>query len=69
VLRRAVDLHMRDWAHLFGLGFGVLFGAGWAIAQLKRGWKAPRPAVQVLLGAAAIGIVAGCWLLAFRHPS
>jgi len=57
------------YAHLFGLGFGVLFGVGWAIAQLKRGWKAPRPAVQALLGAAAIGIVAGCWLLAFRHAS
>ena len=55
------------YAHLFGLGFGVLFGVGWAIAQLKRGWKAPRPAVQALLGAAAIAIVAGCWLIAFRH--
>ena len=40
------------WAHLFGLGFGVLFGVGWAIAQLKRGWRAPRPPVQALLGAA-----------------
>jgi membrane associated rhomboid family serine protease len=56
-------------AHLFGLGFGVLFGAGWAFAQLKRGWRAPRPLVQALLAAAALAVVAGCWLLAFRYPA
>jgi membrane associated rhomboid family serine protease len=55
-------------AHLFGLGFGVLFGVGWAFAQLKRGWRAPGPIVQVLLAAAALGTVVGCWALAFRHP-
>lgn len=55
------------WAHLFGLGCGVLFGVGWAVAQLTRGWKAPRPFVQALLGGAALAIVVGCWLLAFRH--
>src|SRR5262249_55320135 len=55
------------WAHMFGLGCGVLFGVGWAIAQLKRGWKAPRAPVQALLGGAALAIVVGCWLLAFRH--
>ena len=55
------------WAHLLGLGFGVLFGVGWAIAQLKRGWRAPRWPVQALLGAVTIAIVVGCWLLAFRH--
>ena len=57
------------WAHLFGLGVGVLLGAGWAIAQLKRGWKAPGPAAQALLGVVTIGIIVGCWLLAFRHLS
>ncbi len=56
-------------AHLFGLGFGLLFGVGWAIAQLKRGWTAPRPLVQVLLAVAALGAVVGCWLIAFRHPA
>jgi rhomboid protease GluP len=55
------------WAHLLGLGFGVLFGVGWAIAQLKRGWRAPRWPVQALLGAVTIAIIVGCWLLAFRH--
>jgi rhomboid protease GluP len=55
------------WAHLFGLGVGVLFGAGWAIMQLKRGWRAPGAMVQALLGAVTIGIIVGCWLLAFRH--
>jgi rhomboid protease GluP len=55
------------WAHLFGLGCGVLFGVGWAVAQLTRGWKAPRPFVQALLGGAALAVVVGCWLLAFRH--
>ncbi len=56
------------WAHLFGLGCGVLFGVGWAIAQLKRGWRAPRPPVQAILGALTIGVVAGCWWLAFHRP-
>jgi membrane associated rhomboid family serine protease len=54
-------------AHLFGLGFGVLFGAGWAFAQLRRGWRAPRPLVQALLGAVALGVVVASWLVAFRH--
>jgi membrane associated rhomboid family serine protease len=57
------------YAHLFGLGFGVLFGVGWAIATLKRGWRAPRAPVQALLGALTIGVVIGCWLLAFRHAT
>jgi membrane associated rhomboid family serine protease len=55
------------WAHLFGLGFGILFGVGWALAQLKRGWRAPGPIVQGLLGAVALAAVVGCWALAFRH--
>jgi membrane associated rhomboid family serine protease len=54
------------WAHLFGLGVGVLFGAGWAFAQLKRGWRAPGAVVQSLLAALTLGIIVGCWLLAFR---
>jgi rhomboid protease GluP len=57
------------WAHLFGLGLGLLFGVGWAVAQLRRGWKAPRPAVQALLGALTLGIVAGCWWLAFHRAA
>ena len=55
------------WAHLFGLGFGLLFGVGWAIAQLKRGWRAPPAPVQALLGALTIGVVVGCWWLAFHR--
>jgi len=55
-------------AHLFGLGFGLLIGVGSAIAQLWRGWRAPRPFVQALLGAVALGAVVGSWALAFRHP-
>jgi membrane associated rhomboid family serine protease len=54
-------------AHLFGLGFGVLFGVGWALAQLRRDWRPPGPVVQALLGVLALGVVAGSWLLAFRH--
>ena len=56
------------WAHLFGLGFGVLFGVGWAIAQLKRGWKAPRRARAGAAGRRSrSAIVAGCWWLAFHR--
>lgn len=55
------------WAHLFGLGSGLLFGLGYAVGQLKRGWQAPRGAVQAVLGGAALAIVVGCWVLAFRH--
>jgi membrane associated rhomboid family serine protease len=54
-------------AHLFGLGFGVLVGAGWSFGQLKRGWRGPGAIAQALLGAAALGVVVGCWALAFRH--
>ena len=54
-------------AHLFGLGFGLLIGVGGAVAQLRRGWRAPRPLVQALLGAVALGAVVGSWALAFRH--
>ena len=56
-------------AHLFGLGFGALFGVGWAFAQLRRGWRTPRPLVQALLGTAALGAVVVSWLLAFRHAA
>ena len=57
------------YAHLFGLGCGLLFGVGWAVAQLKRGWRAPGLAVQALLGVLSLAVIAGCWLLAFRHPA
>jgi rhomboid protease GluP len=53
------------WAHLLGLGAGLLCGVGWAVGQLKRGWKAPGAIVQALLGAATIGIIVACWLIAF----
>jgi membrane associated rhomboid family serine protease len=55
------------WAHLLGLGCGVLFGAGWAVLQLRRGWRAPSWPWQLLLGTLTVGIVAGSWLIAFRH--
>jgi len=55
------------YAHLFGLGCGLLFGVGWAFAQLRRGWRAPGAAVQLLLGALSLAAIAGSWLLAFRH--
>lgn len=55
------------FAHLFGLGVGSAIGVGAAIAQLARGWRAPRPVSQVLLGVLALGVVAGGWLLAWRH--
>jgi rhomboid protease GluP len=55
------------WAHLLGLGSGIVFGAGWAVLQLRRGWRAPSWPWQLLLGALTIGIIAGSWLVAFRH--
>jgi membrane associated rhomboid family serine protease len=55
------------WAHLLGLGAGIVFGAGWAVLQLRRGWRAPSWPWQLLLGALTIGILAGSWLIAFRH--
>ena len=55
------------WAHLFGLGFGVLFGAGWAVMYLRRGWRPLRPWLQALIGVFTVAAVAGCWWLAFRR--
>jgi len=55
------------WAHLLGLGAGIVFGAGWAVLQLRRGWRAPSWPWQLLLGALTVGIIAGSWLIAFRH--
>ena len=64
----AYDAPLPDYyAHLFGLACGIVFGAGWAILQLRRGWRAPRWPVQLLLGSLTIGIIAACWLAAFRH--
>jgi hypothetical protein len=54
-------------AHLFGLAFGVLSGLGWAFAQRRGGYRPPGPAVQVLLGAVALGVVVSTWVLAFHH--
>jgi membrane associated rhomboid family serine protease len=56
------------WAHLLGLVFGLLFGIGWAILQLRRNWRAPSWPWQLLLGALTVGAIAGSWALAFRHP-
>ncbi|HVZ89006.1 MAG TPA: rhomboid family intramembrane serine protease [Polyangia bacterium] len=50
------------YAHLFGLASGAAIGAGAALG----GVKAPRMTVQVLLGAVALAVMAGCWALAFR---
>ena len=45
------------YAHLFGLGIGTAVGLGAAYAQISRGWRPPRPVVQVLIGAATVGAV------------
>ena len=50
------------YAHLFGLASGAAIGVGAALG----GVRAPRRTVQVLLGAVALAIMAGCWVLAFR---
>jgi membrane associated rhomboid family serine protease len=55
------------WSHLLGLGSGIVFGAGWAVLQLRRGWRAPSWPWQFLLATLTIGIIAGSWLIAFRH--
>jgi membrane associated rhomboid family serine protease len=52
------------YAHLFGLGVGIVVGLGVAAGQLSRGWRAPGPFGQALLGAATLGAVALCWALA-----
>jgi rhomboid protease GluP len=54
-------------AHLSGLVAGAALGVGWAVMQLRRAWRPPRLALQALLGAAAVAIVAAAWLLAFAR--
>jgi membrane associated rhomboid family serine protease len=55
------------WAHLFGLGCGVVVGLGWALLQLRRNWRTPGPVVQAALGALALAAITGSWWLAFHH--
>ena len=50
------------YAHLFGLGIGAVVGFGAARAKVR----APRAALQALLGATALAIVTSCWALALR---
>ena len=52
-------------AHLFGLLAGVPFG--FAGVWLRLGARTPRMA-QAALAWGAAGLLAGCWLLAARHP-
>lgn len=55
------------WAHLFGLGCGVVVGLAWAVLQLRRNWRTPGPLVQAALGALALAAIVWCWWLAFHH--
>jgi len=50
------------WAHLFGLLVGAALGA--AAALVVR--RAPGLLVQCLLGASAVGILVGSWMVALR---
>jgi rhomboid protease GluP len=50
------------YAHLFGLGFGAAIGS---VAALG-GIRAPRTAVQLLLGGAALAVMAASWGLALH---
>jgi membrane associated rhomboid family serine protease len=50
-------------AHAAGLGFGILMGVGLCL-YLKRPVRALGQALCLL---ATVGLVAGAWLLAFRH--
>jgi membrane associated rhomboid family serine protease len=57
-----VSEHADILAHLFGLGAGVLAGAGAAISGLR----APGRLAQAGLALLALGTLVGCWLLALR---
>jgi membrane associated rhomboid family serine protease len=50
------------YAHLFGLGMGVVAGAALAFKKAR----APRPLAQGLLAALTAAALVGCWLLALR---
>jgi membrane associated rhomboid family serine protease len=54
------------YAHVFGLGVGILVGLGLAAGQLSRGWRAPGLLGQLLLGAGTLATVAASWFWAFR---
>ena len=54
------------YAHLFGLGVGIVVGLAIAMGQLSRGWRVPGALVQAALGTATLAAVALCWVLAFR---
>jgi rhomboid protease GluP len=50
------------YAHLFGLGFGAAIGSAAALGDIRP----PRMAVQLLLGGAALAVMAGSWGLALH---
>jgi membrane associated rhomboid family serine protease len=50
------------YAHLFGLGFGAAIGSAAALGNMR----APRTTVQLLLGAAALAVMAASWGLALQ---
>ena len=57
-----LDPHADNYAHLFGLGLGSLFGSGAALGNIR----APRTMVQTLLGAAALAALVSAWALALH---
>ena len=50
------------YAHLFGLGFGAAIGSAAALGDIRP----PRMAVQLLLGGAALAVMAASWGLALH---
>jgi rhomboid protease GluP len=50
------------YAHLFGLGLGAAIGSAAALGDVR----APRTTVQLLLGAAALAVLAASWGLALH---
>lgn len=50
------------WAHLFGLGVGFALG----LPLARAGARMRQPAVQLALGALALGVLLGSWGLALR---
>jgi rhomboid protease GluP len=55
------------FAHLFGLGVGMLVGAGVALGQTAFGWRPPGRVGQLLWAAADLAVVGLCWLRAFSR--
>jgi rhomboid protease GluP len=54
------------YAHLFGLGVGMVVGLAIATGQFSRGWRVPGPLGQAALGTLTLAAVALCWVKAFR---